>query len=204
MRSFLQSLRFHLAAWNYARLRAKRFQQYGVPARPGMVFGPARSQRGFTLIELLVSIAVVAILAGTAAYAYSGFTNNAKASEAIQLADGVERTVVDAFQANGLLPNSEQSAGMMGDVIGKYTDLAMYDSGTIVATFLPNAPAVLVGKTLQFKPYLTSDGVTLTFVCGYHAPPTGATVPANDGTNGGGPSPGTSVSPAYIPRDCRI
>jgi type IV pilus assembly protein PilA len=203
--SLFARLKFEWAAYRFARLRAKRFQQYGVPAphRGGMVFGSRRSQSGWTLIELMIVVAIIGIAAALSLPAYANFTSRAAASEGIQLADAYESSVSDTYMSSGQAPGNDGEAGVSTQK-GKYVaTIDVKGAGQIVVTYGLAAPATFNGQTLVFTPYLTSDGSTLAWVCGYATPLAGWTALPADAAGTGNAAPATTIGAQYLPKACR-
>jgi hypothetical protein len=75
-------------------------------------------------------------------------------------------------------------------------------AGSIDVTFAATAPAAIAGMTLSMTPYLTSDGVTVGWVCGYAPIPTGWVALTPDTKGSGNPSTGTTISASYLPSIC--
>lgn len=157
-------------------------------------------QRGFTLIELLISVTIAGILAAGAAYAYSGFSINAQVSEGVRIADGIMQSVVSAYQSNGVIPATNGEAGI-GQSVAKYVQSTGVNSGAVDIVFGKAANSAITGLSLEYTPYLSSDGGTVMWTCGYAQPQAGWTALTSDGT---GAAPlGTSVPEQYLPRNCR-
>jgi type IV pilus assembly protein PilA len=64
-----------------------------------------KTQQGFTLIELMIVIAIIGILAAIALPAYSTYTNKAKFSEVVSVANGYKTSVSVCLQAQGAFAN---------------------------------------------------------------------------------------------------
>lgn len=62
--------------------------------------------RGFSMVELLMVIGVIGVLAGIAIAAYSGITEAAKRTEAVDFAESLNRAVLRFNQANWDLPTA--------------------------------------------------------------------------------------------------
>jgi len=165
------------------------------------------AQSGFTLIELLVSIAIVAILSGAAAYAYSGYSNNAQVSEAMRMLDGAETTVAGTYQTTGAPPGNAAEAGLNQNP-GKYVaSLNIGGAGVLWAVFNDVNPA-LNGLVLTMTPYTSSTdpSAPIVWLCGFATIPAGATwtALAPDAAGQGNAAPAATTVPAsYLPRSCR-
>lgn len=159
-----------------------------------------RRAAGFTLIELLVSVAIVGILAAGAVYAYSGYSTNAQVSEGVRIADGIMESAVASFQSNGVIPATNAEAGV-AQTIAKYVQSTGVNNGSVDIVFGKAASSTITGLVLEYTPYLTSDGQTIAWSCGYATPQTGWTAMVSDAT---GTAPlGTTVPSEFLPRSCR-
>lgn len=146
----------------------------------------------------------MAILASVAAYAYSGFSNNAKVSEASRLLDGAQTAIVSAYQSTGTAPGNAGEAGVSQSG-GKYVQtISVGGAGVVSATFNAVDPT-LSGLVLSITPYtVTADPTSpIVWACGYAGPQTGWTALAPDAAGNGNPAPATTVPPSMLPRSCR-
>jgi type IV pilus assembly protein PilA len=93
-----------------------------------------KNNKGFTIIELMIAVAIIGILAAIAVPAYSNYTNRAKASEALTLADSAKTAVSEYYQSNGTPPTSNTQAGLAASITGTNTaSVAVGAGGSIVA-----------------------------------------------------------------------
>ncbi len=93
-----------------------------------------KNKKGFTLIELIVVIAIIAILAAILIPRMTGFTDKAKATQAIVNAKQVA-TAIDSFIAEGTAPaslNKTAVASMAGIDVALITFAATPDGGFTV------------------------------------------------------------------------
>lgn len=165
----------------------------------------ASSQHGFTLIELLVSIAIVAVLAGAAAYAYAGYTHNAEVSEAMRMLDGAQTTVASAYQTNGSAPGDAAEAGLNQNP-GKFVQSLNIGGGGVLWAVFNNVDPNLNGLILTMTPYTSSADPTapIVWVCGYNTPSAGWTALPPDAAGQSNAAPAATTVPAsYLPRACR-
>lgn len=68
-------------------------------------------QQGFTLIELMIVIAIIGILASIALPAYQQYTNKAKFTEVISVANGYKTAMSVCLQAEGAFANCGLGSG---------------------------------------------------------------------------------------------
>lgn len=89
-------------------------------------------QQGFTLIELMIVIAIVGILAAIALPAYQDYTIRARMSEVLATAAEAKTTISEFAAANGRLPATAVSAGILTSGFGaqSYVGSATFN-GTI-------------------------------------------------------------------------
>src|SRR5690348_8035166 len=109
-------------------------------------------QKGFTLIELMIVVAIIGILAAIAIPAYSDYTERAKVSELVTIASACKASVSEYYQAQGIFPNNNGTAGCGNTVTNKISSITVTGgtatSGTItVASALTKVTGnyVLVG-----------------------------------------------------------
>jgi len=205
--SFLARLRFEFHRFRLLRMQAARRRRMLVdhqPHRTGFVFGaPYRDMRGFTLLELMITVGIVALLAALALPAYANYSVRAAASEGIQMADAAETAVSESYQATGVAPGNAGEAGYSQQV-GKYvSSIAVGGAGVVSVTYGGAAPSAINGTVLSLTPYLTSDGITLGWVCAYGSVPTGWHALTADAAGSGNPAPVTSIGAQYLPKACR-
>ena len=109
-------------------------------------------QKGFTLIELMIVVAIIGILAAIAIPAYSDYTERAKVSELVTIASACKASVSEYYQAQGIFPNNNETAGCGNTQTNKIQSITVAGgtaaSGTItVVSNLPKATGsyVLLG-----------------------------------------------------------
>jgi type IV pilus assembly protein PilA len=92
-------------------------------------------QKGFTLIELMIVVAIIGILAAIAIPAYSDYTERAKVSELVTIASACKASVSEYYQAQGIFPPNNDSAGCGATTTAKIKSITVAGgnatSGTI-------------------------------------------------------------------------
>jgi type IV pilus assembly protein PilA len=153
-------------------------------------------QKGFTLIELMIVVAIIGILAAIAIPAYQDYTVRAQVTEGMNLAGAVETGIADYFASVGSFPTTLSSVGILSSPSGKYVNSIALTGGAISVMYGNQANSNVNGQTLALTPY-TDGNQDVIWVCGAHAPPTGASLPT--GVTAGT----TSVADKYLPQTCR-
>jgi hypothetical protein len=124
------------------------------------------------------------------------------------MADGIETAVAESYQSAGSPPGTTAEAGHISQS-GKYVsgtgvaDAGATGAGVIRIACRPSMPAGIGGRMLTFTPYLTKDGVTLGWVCGYGTVPTGWTALTADAAGQANAANPTTIPGQYLPRNCR-
>lgn len=124
-----------------------------------------KNNKGFTIIELMIAVAIIGILAAIAVPAYSNYTNRAKASEALGLADSAKTAVSEFYQSNGSFPTSNTQAGLASPITGTNTQsVNVTTGGRIEAT--TSIAATNGTFTMTLTPTNSTSGITWTCTSG--------------------------------------
>jgi type IV pilus assembly protein PilA len=118
-----------------------------------------RTQQGFTLIELMIVVAIIGILAAIAIPAYQDYTKRAQISEGLALAGAAKTSVAEFYSSNGVLPDTNASAGLAAaaDIKGNaVTQVAVGTSGVITITYNQK---VASGSTIALSPTINSGSI---------------------------------------------
>lgn len=141
--------------------------------------------RGFTLIELMIVVAIIAVLAAIAVPTYQTYLLKARVTEGLTLARLAQIAIVESYQNNGVLPNTNAEAGFPGATSKLVQSVVIAANGEINITFT-NAQelADVRNKVLQLIPVV----------------PPASTDPIAWLCHGAGANP---VPPQYVPPSCR-
>ena len=158
------------------------------------------TQKGFTLIELMIVVAIIGILAAIAIPAYQDYTQRAKVTEGLSLADSYKTTIAENA-ANGL----PFANGIPTPFVPTPQVLNMQVSQTTGEITISYQPNVAQGQTLILAP--VDGGANGTPLAGTA---TASTVPTNAITwncnaataSGRVGSVGTLLA-KYAPANCR-
>ncbi len=118
-----------------------------------------KNNKGFTIIELMIAVAIIGILAAIAVPAYSNYTNRAKVSEALGLADSAKTAVSEYYQSNGALPSNNAAAGLATSITGTNTSSVTITNGVISAI---TSISGISNFTLTLSPNASTSGITWT------------------------------------------
>jgi type IV pilus assembly protein PilA len=137
-------------------------------------------QKGFTLIELMIVVAIIGILAAVALPAYQDYTTRAKVSEVIIMAAPAKLAVTETTSTLGRLDSvTSSNTGYSFPGATKYVSGVTISSDGLgvvtVASTVPNA----VGNIVLTPVEVTAGTGQLRWTCT------------------------TTISPKYVPAECR-
>jgi type IV pilus assembly protein PilA len=160
-------------------------------------------QQGFTLIELMIVVAIIGILAAIAIPAYQDYTIRAQVTEGLNLAAEIKTAVSEFNSARGRFPASPASAGVAAAAshTGNYvTGIVLGTSGLITITYGNKANTNVTQtnfNTVGLNPRRNPGGGVV-WTCGEAAEVSGLTGGVANANQGA-----TTISPKYLPSDCR-
>ena len=120
-------------------------------------------QHGFTLIELMIVVAIIGILAAIALPAYQDYTKRAHVSEGLTLGSSAKGAIVEYYESQGELPDSNPRAGLVTatSITGNAVrSIQVESSGEVTITYNTK---VVAGATIILSP--STSGGSLRFTC---------------------------------------
>lgn len=109
---------------------------------------PNRNIKGFTLIELLVVIAIIGTLASVVLASLNSARERAQVSAIATELREMEKAIISAAITEGrsiLWPESDFGGGNP-DI----SEVIAHPNGSVIATYLPNAPTPAIGNRYQY------------------------------------------------------
>jgi len=155
-------------------------------------------QPGFTLIELMIVVAIIGILGSMAIPTYQDFIIRAQINEAMNLSEGVKKSITDYYVANQGFPANNQVAGVpkSAHLIGNFVTGIEVKDGAIQVTLGNRINAHVKGKVLSLRPAIVTDNPSspISWLCGYAEPVDGMTAVGDNNT---------TVPSLYLSMSCR-
>lgn len=133
-----------------------------------------QKQQAFTLIELMIVIAIMGVMAAMAAPTYQDFVIRSQVSEALQMSESIQKSVIEYYHEKKQFPADNNAAGLSAPqhLIGNYVTAVQVRNGAVHVTFGHRINAHVQGKVLSLRPaYVSAHPANPpSWLCGYAEP----------------------------------
>jgi len=128
-------------------------------------------KKGFTLIELMIVVAIIGILGSMAIPTYQNFVIRAQVVEAMNLAEGIKKSVTEYYATHQTFPTDNQTlqVPLPQHLIGNFVTGVEVKEGGIHITLGHRVNALVESKIVSLRPAIVKENPSspISWLCGY-------------------------------------